>query len=222
MNLPTIDWSVAGTVVTAVATIVLAFVTTILARETKRLSDATSQPSVVVTLEPSPWSIIHTNLVLQNTGTGTAYDIEAKFDPPLKTKPHEVLVEMPLRSLSVLKPGSEFPVFLRGFEKLNEQVVCVEVSWRRTPKSKNRETHSYVLNSRMDYDNWGQLGGGPPDIQIAREMKKLREDVGRLASGYGRLQVDVHDRGDRQREQDELERAWGISSTDSGVEEAAS
>ncbi len=195
MSLPTIDWSAIGTVVTAVATIVLVFVTIILARETKRLSDATSQPSVVVTLEPSPWSIIHTNLVLQNTGTGTAYDIEAKFDPPLKT-----LVEMPFRSLSVLKPGSIFPVFLRGFEKLDEQVISVEVSWRRSPKSKNREVHSYVLNLRMDYDNWGQLGGAPPDIQIAREMKKLREDVGRLVSGYRRLQVDVHDSGDRQRE----------------------
>lgn len=195
MSLPTIDWSAIGTVVTAVATIVLVFVTIILARETKRLSDATSQPSVVVTLEPSPWSIIHTNLVLQNTGTGTAYDIEAKFDPPLKT-----LVEMPFRSLSVLKPGSIFPVFLRGFEKLDEQVISVEVSWLRSPKSKNREVHSYVLNLRMDYDNWGQLGGAPPDIQIAREMKKLREDVGRLVSGYRRLQVDVHDSGDRQRE----------------------
>ena len=217
MSFPTIDWSAIGTVVTAVATIVLVFVTTILARETKRLSDATSQPSVVVTLEPSPWSIIHTNLVLQNTGTGTAYDIEAKFDPPLKT-----LVEMPFRSLSVLKPGSIFPVFLRGFEKLNEQVIRVEVSWRRSPKSKNREVHSYVLNSRMDYDNWGQLGGAPPDIQIAREMKKLREDVERLASGYRRLQVDVHDSGDRQREQDELEGAWGIPSTDSDAEEISS
>lgn len=221
MSLPTIDWAAIGTVVTAAATIVLVFVTTILARETKRLSDATSQPSVVATLEPSPWSIIHTNLVLQNTGTGTAYDIEVKFDPPLKTKPQEVLVEMPFRSLSVLKPGSVFPVFLRVFEKLNEQIIRVEVSWRRSPKSKKREAHSYVLNLRMDYDNWGQLGGSPPNIQIAREMKKLREDIGRLVSGYKRLQVDVHDRGDRRREEAELEQVWSISSTGDGAEESS-
>lgn len=182
MSLPTIDWSATGTVVTAMATIGLAYVTTILARETKRLSDATSQPSVVVTLEPSPWSIIHTNLVLQNTGTGTAYDIETEFDPPLQLERRGEVIAMPVRSLSVLKPNASFAVFLDGFEKLNEQVVRVEVSWRRSPKSKNREGHSYVLNLRTDYDNWGQLGGPPPEIQIAMEMKKLRENVGRLVS----------------------------------------
>ena len=180
--LPSIDWSETGTVVTAVATIVLAYVTTTLARETKRLSDATSQPSVVVTLEPSPWSIIHTNLVLQNTGTGMAYDIETEFDPPLHLEAEGKATEMPVRSLSVLKPNSSFSVFLNGFEKLHEQVVQVKVSWRRSPQSKRREGHSYVLNLRSDYDKWGQLGGPPPEIQIATEMKKLRENVGRLAS----------------------------------------
>lgn len=175
-----VDWSTVGTVVTALATIVLVFVTTVLARETKRLSDATTQPSVVVTLEPSPWSIIHTNLVFQNTGTGAAYDIEAEFDPPLRSERQGEAIAMPVRSLSVLKPNGSFNVFLDGYEKLNEQVVRVKVSWRRFPNSKNREGHSYLLNLRTDYDNWGQLGGPPPEFQIAMEMKKLRENVGRL------------------------------------------
>lgn len=181
MTLPQVDWSAAGTVVTALATIVLAVVTAVLARETKRLSDATNQPSVVVTLEPSPWSIIHTNLVLQNTGTGAAYDIEMRFDPPLVLQRRGEVAEMPMRSLSVLKPNSSFSVFLDGFEKLNERVVGVEVSWLRSPKAKKREGHSYVLNLLKDYENWGQLGGPPPLIQIAQDMKKLREELTNLA-----------------------------------------
>jgi hypothetical protein len=160
---------------------VLAVVTAVLARETKRLSDATSQPSVVVTLEPSPWSIIHTNLVLQNTGTGAAYGIEMKFDPPLAIERRGEATEMPIRSLSVLKPNSSFSVFLDGFEKLNEQVVSVEVSWLRSPRAKKREGHSYVLNLLKDYEGWGQLGGPPPLIQIAQDMRKLREHVAKLA-----------------------------------------
>jgi hypothetical protein len=205
MTLPSIDWSVVGTVVTALATIVLAVVTTVLARETKRLSDATSQPNVVVTLEPSPWSIIHTNLVFQNTGTGAAYDIEVKFDPPLILGPRKGSTEMPVRSLSVLKPNSSFSVFLQGFEKLNEQVVTVEVSWLRSPRLKKREGHTYILNLLKDYENWGQLGGAPPEIQIAREIKKIREDVGRVVSGFRRLEVDVYDRADRTQERDDLD-----------------
>ena len=177
------EWTDIGSIVTAIATVVLVFATAVLARETKRLSDATSQPSVVVTLEPSPWSIIHTNLVFQNTGTGTAYDIEAEFDPPLRSQNRGVQIEMPLRSLSVLKPGGSFSTFLDGFENLNEQVVNVKVSWRRTPTSKKREQHTYLLNLRSDYENWGQLGGPPPEFQIASEMKKLRENVGRLSRG---------------------------------------
>lgn len=74
-----VDWSVwatfAATAVTAMATGVLAWVTWVLARETRRMANATHEPHVVVTLEPSPWSIIHTDLVIQNTGNGTAYDI---------------------------------------------------------------------------------------------------------------------------------------------------
>ena len=180
MTLPSIDWSVVGTIVTALATIVLAVVTTVLARETKRLSDATSQPNVVVTLEPSPWSIIHTNLVLQNTGTGAAYGIEMTFDPPLMLERRGEAIEMPVRLLSVLKPNSSFSVFLDGFEKLSEQVITVEVSWLRSPGAKKREGHSYVLNLLKDYENWGQLGGPPPLIQIAQDIKKLREQISKL------------------------------------------
>jgi len=178
-----VNWSAISAVLTAVATIVLAYVTTILARETKRLSDATSQPSVVASLEPSPWSIIHTELVLQNTGTGTAYDIEARFDPPLKIVKRDEPLEMVVRTLSLLKPGSSFSAFLEGFEKLNEQIVSVEVSWGRAPSARKRERHSYVLNLLADYDNWGQLGGPPPMIQIAQDMRKLREEVAKLAKG---------------------------------------
>ncbi len=180
MSFPDINWSTIATVVTALATIVLAYVTTILARETKRLSDATNQPTVVATLEPSPWSIIHSNLVLQNTGTGAAYDIEVEFSPPLRMEHRGEVATMPIRSLSVLKPGSSFSVFLNGFEKLNEQVLKVSVSWRRLPNAK-REGHSYVLDLISDYKDWGQLGGPPPLIQIAQDMRKLREEVSKLA-----------------------------------------
>lgn len=175
-----VDWSAGGAIVTAAATVVLAYVTTVLARETKRLSDATSQPSVVVTFEPSPWSIVHTNLVLQNTGTGTAYDIKASFCPPIKVDQQGQAADMPLRSLSVLKPGASFSVFLNGFEKLHEQVLTVEVSWRRSPNLAKRESHSYVLDLIEDYKDWGQLGGPPPLIQIAQDMRKLREEVMRI------------------------------------------
>ena len=113
------DWPVITTLlmaaITAIATAVLTFVTWVLAKETKRLGDATSAPHVVVTLQPSPWSVIHTDLVIQNAGTGTAYDIVVTIDPPLKLERQGAESVMPVRSLSVLKPGQTFTVFLQGF-----------------------------------------------------------------------------------------------------------
>jgi hypothetical protein len=173
--------SIIAASVTAIATGVLVVVTWILAKETKRLAEATSAPRVVATLEPSPWSIIHTNLVLQNAGTGTAYDIVVEFSPALRLNRQGATVEMAARSLSVLKPGSSFSVFLDGFEKLNEQVVDVRIAWSRAPSTGERESYSYRLDLIRDYDNWGQLGGPPPLIQIAQDMKKLREEVAKFA-----------------------------------------
>ncbi|RYG87063.1 MAG: hypothetical protein EON59_08460 [Alphaproteobacteria bacterium] len=206
-----IDWQLAATVVSALgtmlATVVLVAVTWVLAKETKRLADATAAPHVVATLDPSPWSIIHTNLVLHNSGTGPAYDVEARFDPPLNNERGEVAL-MPLRGLSLLKPNESFSLFLKGFEKLDEKVFQVNVSWLRSPGAKTREAVAYTLDLRRDYQDWGQLGGSPPEIQMSRDLKKIRESIERLASGFNRLNVDVHDAADRMKEEQELERAW--------------
>ena len=180
-----VSWSVVSsigaTIATALATVVLVAVTWVLAKETKRLADATSAPHVVASLDPSPWSVIHTNLVLQNAGTGTAYEIEVAFDPPLKIEKQRGQIEMASRSLSVLKPNQTFAVFLHGFENLSDKIVDVKVSWLRSPQSKVREVHSYRLDLVRDYEDWGQLGGGPPLIEISKDIRKLREEVSKLA-----------------------------------------
>lgn len=161
---------------TAIATGVLVAVTWILAKETRKLAEATSAPRVIATLEPSPWSIIHTNLVLQNAGTGTAYDIKAEFNPALKMDREGEIIDLESRSLSVLKPGSSFSLFLRGFQNLDKHVVDVTVSWSRVPGGGVREVNSYRLDLVSDYDSWGQLGGPPPLIQISQDIKKFREE----------------------------------------------
>ncbi len=87
---------------------------------------------------------------------------------------------MPVRSLSVLKPGQTFTVFLQGFEKLNEQAFDITASWLRKPRSDERESYSYTLDLRSDYDGWGQLGGGPPLVEIAKEIRKIRESISKI------------------------------------------
>lgn len=116
-------WSqLAAVILTAFATLALVWVTRVLATETKRLADVGRQPHVIATLEPSPWSIIHTDLIVQNAGSGTAYGIRVEFDPPLQLEKDSAAIEAPLKSISILKPGQALRSFLFGFEGLNERV----------------------------------------------------------------------------------------------------
>ncbi len=73
-----------GTIATAVATFFLWRVTLVLARETARMAEASAQPHVVVTLRPNRWSPRHFDLLIDNTGNATAYDVKVSFNPSLQ------------------------------------------------------------------------------------------------------------------------------------------
>ena len=97
-------------------------------------------------------------------------------------------------------------MFLDGFEELDDRVVSVTTSWLRSPAAEKRELQTYTLDLRADYFEWGQLGGPPPEFQIASELKKIREDVGRLVGGSRRLTVDTYDARDRLRQRRQWQR----------------
>lgn len=102
-----------GSVATAIATIFLWRVTKTLAVETTRMAEAAAQPHMVATLSPNRWSMNHFDLHVDNTGNATAYDIEVSFDPPLENgQARGAAVQVPLQSISVLKPGHGLSSYL--------------------------------------------------------------------------------------------------------------
>lgn len=201
-----VDWTVwatfAATAVTAIATGVLAWVTWILVRETRRMADATNRPNVVVTIEPSVWSLMHVDLVAANTGTGAAYDVEVAFDPPLELDEDDRGTPIPLQKISVLKPGQSLKSFLSGFGRVQGRRFDVSISWVRTPASTQREMISYVIDMSA-MDGTSQLGL-PPLISIARSLEGVEKRFGQFARS--RFQVDVIDARDRLRERRARER----------------
>jgi len=188
-------------VATLFATVVLAWFTAILAKETRRLADAASQPQVVATLELNQWSMLHFDLVIENAGTGTAFDVETVFDPPLPIEGvrAEMKMKAPLQHISVLRPGQRMASYVAEYAALKDTSRTISVSWRRTPGGK-RESISY--SNTLDFQNVSQLGSASPLIQIADQMKKLREDWQRVARGSGRLHVETFDKDDRRERQD--------------------
>lgn len=184
-----------GTLVTAIATIFLWRVTQVLARETTRMVEASSQPHVVATLDPNRWSMRHFDLNVSNTGSGTAYDISVEFNPPLENGEGRGPKEVPLKRISVLKPGQGMSSYLSDFGPLEGKSYTVTISWRRNASNAAREQNTYTLNMG-DLQGISMLGNDP-QVQIANHVKKLQEDFAKIGRNGNRIQLDAFLTSDR-------------------------
>lgn len=190
--------SVVAALVTAGATVFLWIATRTLVAETRRMVEASSSPHVVATLEPNRWSLMYADIHVSNNGTGTAYDVAVVFEPALSRADGPV----PLQHISVLRPGQSMVCYLSEFKPLLDKVFTVTTSWQRDPQKDARETNTYVLNMK-GLEGTGTLGAADPLIQIAEELKHIREDWKSVASGFKRLNVDTFGSQDREREAEE-------------------
>lgn len=202
-----------GAAVTAVATIALWRVTKVLANETTRMADATGQPQIVATLRPNPWTLMYAEIAITNSGNASAFNVTMEFDPPLVVDEDEEQREsrpLPFQNVSVLRPGETLSSYAGKSFQLLEKSYWVTTSWLRHPQDSERETLSYTL-SMADVKGLEQLGGGDPLVQIAEEVKHIREDWRGIASANRRTRTDVYTSADRlheRRESERSRRAW--------------
>ncbi|WP_103309413.1 MULTISPECIES: hypothetical protein [unclassified Pseudomonas] len=192
-----------GTIATAVATFFLWRVTLVLARETTRMAEASAQPHVVVTLSPNRWSVRHFDLLIDNTGNATAYDVKVSFNPPLQNgEARGVNAKIPFESVSVLKPGVGLRSYLSDYAPLKGKVFEVEISWRRSSSNKKREGHFYIL-SMSDHEGVSRLGNEPA-IDVVRHLKGMEKNLADLSREH--LTVDVYSALDRAHEKRQMAR----------------
>jgi len=180
-----------------------------LAVETKRMADVAAQPQIVASIIPNQWSTIHLDINVENTGNATAFEIEVSFDPPLENgEARAEDVPIPLQKISVLKPGQALKSYLSGIGEYLEKNFHVTVSWKLHPADEGRQDLKYTLNM-SDFKGVGYLGARDPIVQVAEQVKKLREDWRYVASGSRKLKADTYDTGDREREREILDRRFG-------------
>ncbi|MER8627318.1 hypothetical protein [Mesorhizobium sp. M1143] len=193
-------WSMA---ITALATMALGIFTWVLALETKRLSRATAQAHVVASLEPNQWAINHVDLVVANTGNASAHDVAVAFSPELE-KYKDGSKGRPLRHISVLKPGQSVSSYVGEHELFHDKTYQVSTSWKHRPSEHKRQSLGYEL-SMGDYEGYGHLGARSPFIQMAEQLKKLREDWEWVARGSHKIKTDNYSGDDREKERKRLE-----------------
>jgi hypothetical protein len=190
-------------VVTALGTVALSFFTIVLARETKRLADVGEQPNVVVTIEPNKHSMLYLDMHVENTGTATAYDIEVTFEPALEITGRDASRRIPLRNISILKPGQSISSSLTGWNELQTKAFAVRTSWLRKPSARSRERLEYSMDLTQ-LEGISRLGGDPA-IDSARAAKKIADTLESLGRGYNKLSVNIFNSSDRAEEERELE-----------------
>lgn len=191
-----------GTLATAIATFALWRVTGVLAVETRRMADASAQPQVVANIVPNLWTTIHLDINVENTGNATAFDIEISFDPPLENgEARTGDTPIPFQRISLLKPGQSMTSYLSDVGDYLDRSFEVRVSWKLKPDAHDRQYLSYWLNM-SDYKGVSYLGSRDPNIQIAEQIKKLRDDWKNIASGFKKVRADVFTTEDRQREEE--------------------
>jgi hypothetical protein len=185
-----------ATLVTGLATIALWRATKQLVTATNEMAARSAQASIVATLEPNQWSMRHFDLKVTNTGNATAYGIMIAFDPPLQNGDARAGFDIPLQSVSVLRPSQTIGSYLTGFANLKGQKFQVKTTWKRTPTSSEVETLSYDFDMG-NYEHMSGLGTGDPQVQIADQLKHIREDWRSVAKGNSKIQSDVFTEQDR-------------------------
>lgn len=192
-----ISWlTVLSSIVTAGATFALWYATRQLVRSTNFMAEKTSQPHIVATLEPNQWSMNHFNLHVVNSGSGTAYKIEISFDPALPKADSRKALDTPLRKISVLRPGQAMFSYLCDYQLIKNQRFTVKVCWNNTSNTEIIEENSYTFDMG-DFENLSGLGNSTPQVKIANELEKLRNDWNNVATGFKRLKTDVYSSKDR-------------------------
>ncbi len=200
-----LSWMTAlATLVTGIATIALWRATKQLVNATNEMASRSSQPNIVAILEPNQWSMNHFDLKITNTGNATAYEISISFDPPLQNGETRAGKDVPLQNISVLRPGQTMSSYLTGYSTLKGQTFQVKTSWKRAPKSVQSEDLNYTFDMSM-FDHVSGLGTGDPQVQIAEQIKHIREDWRPVSIGHKKIQSDVFTSKDRELEQKKRE-----------------
>lgn len=176
----------------------------VLARATNGMAKATSAANVVASLEPNQWTFSHLDVVVHNTGNAPAYEVKVKvkFDPPPLHYWEEMKVDRPpFGKISILRPGQIMSCTVNERNALCHEPYRVLVQWKRKPDAKPTESNSYEIGIAL-LSNLAMEETITPEVKIAQQVQKIREDWVAVAKGNQRIKTDQFSSGDCAAERD--------------------
>ena len=205
------------------ATVVYAVLTAALVAETKRMRRAQTEPEVVIRLQPSETWLMLIELVVENNGMGTAYDLKLEATPDFEYGPGKRLSDLGLfkHGLRVLGPRQSIKTFLMSVvgkvDKIEDPVGPLQFA----VTARYRTAFNTAVERRFDLDLRFLLGlvqvGSPPLRKIARSLEEIQKEVKHLASGFHRLRVIAYSKADVEEENARLEAQFSEERKQRGV-----
>ena len=125
----------------------LAVLTYYLAKETKRLADA-SLPNVIAKIIPNKDLAGHFNLVVVNCGGSPAYDVQVAIRPELPIEPILERVGARPTSFSVILPEEQIEFHGGSVDAIMSiDSFDISMSWSKKHHSTQKESRSYTQHT---------------------------------------------------------------------------
>lgn len=216
----------------AIATVVIAILTFILAKETWYLREAqirqleelkreNIRPNIGVQSESSPVGMNFVNVKVSNLGKGIARKVSIRFLDRTgnEVQKDEDVVVKKFRKLAIFRQGiqsmgigQEISSFVFSFldlgKELNGEIFkpYLNIAIEFEDVEGNPYSNSFTIDFAQ-YEGISELGGDALH-QMATEIKKIREQLGKVTGrSGGKIGVDVFDSEDRKAES-EANQKW--------------
>ncbi len=125
------DTMTVSTAVLAILTIALTYYTRVLAKEARNTRQQSLEPNIVVTIEPSDLAEFYAFLIIENVGSGVAYDVQIKESGNhtfRDSRKEFVLNDLAFMNLKILKVNQKIEHLLGNFKDLPGKVFEFDVT----------------------------------------------------------------------------------------------
>ena len=197
--------------VVTLSTVFYAYLTMNLVKETKRLREVQTEPTLEIFFRSHDASISLLEFVIKNVGQGSAYDITFDLSSNLDEAGADELLndlkklKVITTGINLLCPNQEFDAYWTDLRQNCESKLKTPITVTSVCKSSSGAIykHTHVLDL-SELEGKAKLGS-PSLYSIAQSLEKLQKDIERISSGWSKLKVDTYSEEDRQQQRIERE-----------------
>jgi len=170
----------------AISTVFYAILTWKLVSETKKLRKAQTEPKLSIIIENNDVAFGFLDMIIKNVGYGPAYNITFKVQPDFEYEKGHFLSELGAIKYGIkyLAPNQEYRFFFTSligrFKELQNVTFNIFTEYCDSSETKFKDEFFIEFSH---FDNLSRLGS-PPLPEIAKELKKVRENLDKITSKF--------------------------------------